>query len=374
MDEIYNLSTFNLSILSSSFSFGQICGTAFFMLKNISNFTIKNAYTYTSGFLLFGSLLQSLSSYYMIVIGRVLLGIGTGIGFIINGITLTQNTNYQSRPTVFLIPSVMFSLGNLYPNVVLLLTNHYKITEYYLFIVSIPNILVTIYYFISGYKKIDILHEKDDDLRITVCEDINIPKKVYQFTVLLVLLNVSVGVPIIMAYSIEIFKFYGYSTETAICLSFFYPIIQIVFLSFMNIIGKSLTRFTLIFKGFILSFSLLFLITSILFLPPTTGSHTKTHILGTLTILLSMISSIPCSIIHCIYLEIFQSFHEHTKISSIARVYLWVFSFTVTFTFPILFSYFGLFIIFLIHLFITGISLSLLKHKYIAFLEPISNL
>ncbi|CEF69401.1 Ground-like domain and Major facilitator superfamily domain, general substrate transporter-containing protein [Strongyloides ratti] len=287
------------------------------MYKNLPNFNHKNAYTYTSGFLLFGSLLQSFSLYYFVVIGRILLGIGTGIGFIIIGITITQMTNYESRPKIFLIPSIMFSL--------------------------------------DGYKKIDMLHDYDDNIRIITYYDINIPKNIYHFTILLVLLNVSVGVPIIMAFSIEIFKFYGYTIESAIGLSFFYPIIQIIFLCFINITGKSFTRFTLIYKGFLLSFSLLFIITSLLFIPSPTSSHTKTYILGTLTILLSMVSSIPCSTIHCIYIELFQSSNEHIKISSIARVYLWIFSFIATFTFPILFSNFGLFIIFLIHLIITGI-------------------
>uniref|UniRef100_A0AAF5D7N7 Ground-like domain-containing protein n=1 Tax=Strongyloides stercoralis TaxID=6248 RepID=A0AAF5D7N7_STRER len=374
IEEIYYYSTFNLSILSSSFAFGQICGTAFFMYKNLSNFTHKDAYTYTSGFLLFGSLLQSFSLFYFVVFGRILLGIGTGIGFIIIGITLTQMTNYESRPTMFLIPSIMFSLGNLYPNIILLITKYYNISENYLFVVSLPNILITTYYFINGYKKINMLHDYDDNITIVAYSDVNIPTNIYKFTVLLVLLNASVGVPIIMAFSIEIFKFYGYTIESAIVLSFFYPIIQIIFLCFINITGKSFTRFTLIFRGFLLSFSLLFLITLLLFLPSTTSSHTKTYILGTLTVLLSMVSSIPCSTIHCIYIELLQSPNEHIKISSIARVYLWIFSFITTLTFPILFSKFGLFVIFLIHLIITGICICLLKHKYINFLEPIYNL
>uniref|UniRef100_A0A0K0E2P3 MFS domain-containing protein n=1 Tax=Strongyloides stercoralis TaxID=6248 RepID=A0A0K0E2P3_STRER len=243
IEEIYYYSTFNLSILSSSFAFGQICGTAFFMYKNLSNFTHKDAYTYTSGFLLFGSLLQSFSLFYFVVFGRILLGIGTGIGFIIIGITLTQMTNYESRPTMFLIPSIMFSLGNLYPNIILLITKYYNISENYLFVVSLPNILITTYYFINGYKKINMLHDYDDNITIVAYSDVNIPTNIYKFTVLLVLLNASVGVPIIMAFSIEIFKFYGYTIESAIVLSFFYPIIQIIFLCFINITEVSFFHF-----------------------------------------------------------------------------------------------------------------------------------
>uniref|UniRef100_A0AC35TXM5 MFS domain-containing protein n=1 Tax=Rhabditophanes sp. KR3021 TaxID=114890 RepID=A0AC35TXM5_9BILA len=365
IEELSELTTIEITIISSIFPLGQIIGTLLYSFKLSDTLNVQNSFTINAAFILFGSLLQCFATFYLITIGRLLIGIGTGIGFVVMGVSLTQCSNYQTRPAIFLLPSIAFSLGNFFPNFGYLFGS--LTIQYYLIIISIPNILVSFFFYFHGHKIITKTIESNY-LEIESIHDPVIPPIIFKYTLLLMCLNVSVGVSFIMTFSIEIFKSFGYTQQSSTGLSFFYPLLQIIFLLLLNIFSKILTRKRIVLKGFLICFLIQVAITIIL-LVNFIDDSTKTYLLGTLTLILAIISSGPCSLIQCLPIELLSTESQYLQISAYARTHLWLFSFTSTITFPFLFSNFGLLGVILPHTMITGILLSLLSTEFISFLD-----
>uniref|UniRef100_A0A0M3IT42 Serpentine receptor class gamma n=1 Tax=Ascaris lumbricoides TaxID=6252 RepID=A0A0M3IT42_ASCLU len=173
--------------------------------------------------------------------GRILIGIGAGIGFITCTVLLYATTPYRYRPSAYFIFALLYSFALFLANLIPVIG---------LFKYSLMSLLTTLPAFIPGdieihnfkgilYLLIHISASSTDF--VYVSENIFVmPQRPFAFCYLLMALNASIGVPLYQSFSSMIFTSLRISTQLAAYLSILYPILQLLLLFRMR--NTTLTR------------------------------------------------------------------------------------------------------------------------------------
>ncbi|KHJ92180.1 hypothetical protein OESDEN_07938 [Oesophagostomum dentatum] len=261
-------------------------------------------------------------SWSIICIGRFLIGCGAGIGFVCVTIVLYDEIPYAARPAHFLVLGLAFALGTFVINITPLL--NVPDIAILLFASALSAASGIIYLFLKPKPSYTLENWTSDSLQ-------SFPSAFpYALVYVLMALNVSIGVPAMLAFSKGAFENFGLDSNSSAYLSLAFPMVQIILI--LVLYRSVLDRKMLIVGGYIVAVFLqaLLLLTSLYPLLPT--PH-KTVAVSVLFWMLAVVVCVPCNTALCLITEQFASSNEQMVFASKGRALMWVLATVSTGTF-----------------------------------------
>ncbi|KAK5982028.1 hypothetical protein GCK32_012234 [Trichostrongylus colubriformis] len=251
--------SFAFSLASAAFPLGQFISTLFLACYPIS---AKQGLFADAWLLIIGSIVAVIPSWALMCVGRFLIGCGAGLGFVCSTIVLYDMVPYASRPAHFLALGISFAFATLVINCVPLINIPDTTTVIFASIVSAA----------SGIAYL-LLQPKSDVEKMTnsSSEEFSEVPSEFPSTLIYVLmtLNVSIGVPAILAFSKGVFEKFGLDPTMAASLSVAFPVVQIILIFILH--KTLLNRRILIVGGYIVAVmiqAMLLLTSYYSYLPP----------------------------------------------------------------------------------------------------------
>jgi len=191
-----------------------------------------------------------------LLVGRFLLGVSVGIGFVAAYIALfdcyqvapplLQSPPPDSARGVYLSAAFFFAGGTFMANAPMVLFPH---TPQWMtrLLYAAPAILAGINYFIH---RASYTTGTNEGVAGRGENGGNREESKLKYALLLMTLNATIGVPIVLAYSALIYEALGLSASEASLFSTVYPLLQLMFLLFMAHKCSSVPTKTLIIGGY----------------------------------------------------------------------------------------------------------------------------
>uniref|UniRef100_A0A915BBT1 Uncharacterized protein n=1 Tax=Parascaris univalens TaxID=6257 RepID=A0A915BBT1_PARUN len=191
--------------------------------------------------LVIGSIVSIFPRWWSLCVGRILIGIGAGIGFITCTVLLYDTTPYRYRPSAYFIFALLYSFALFLANLIPLIG---------IFNYSLMSLLTILPAFIPGilYLLIHILASSTDFTYISEKNILVMPQRPFTFCYLLMALNASIGVPLYQSFSSVIFTSLRVSAQLALYLSTLYPLLQLLLL--FRVRNTTLRRRQLVIGGY----------------------------------------------------------------------------------------------------------------------------
>ncbi|KAK6040547.1 hypothetical protein COOONC_21948 [Cooperia oncophora] len=177
----------------------------------------------------------------------------------------------------------------------------------------------------------------------------------------LMTLNVSIGVPAILAFSKGVFENFGLDPTTAASLSVAFPLVQIVAIIILH--KSLLNRKILIVGGYIVAVMVQAMLLLTSYYPLLPVEH-KTIAMSVLFWLLALVVCVPCNTALCLITEQFIGSNEQMMYASRGRALMWVLATISTATFTWTMEVYGFTICFLPYVMISAMFLAVLIYVY----------
>uniref|UniRef100_A0A1I7YD24 MFS domain-containing protein n=1 Tax=Steinernema glaseri TaxID=37863 RepID=A0A1I7YD24_9BILA len=313
----YPFTLWQISALSASFPIGKFFGTAF-VFAVYRRFSLRHTLYLDATLLVFGSVVSVLPSWFFLCVGRFLIGIGSGMGFISANVAIFELTSFSERPRVFFIGAILYATAIFFANVVTLLGS-----LPYLLLVLVTN-LPTFFSGVIFLKNQNLLEDLSDYVEdALVVEEFPPMRDPFWLAIILMVLNVTIGVPIVMSFSAVIFVAFGLSSTYASVFSTVYPVAQILLLLLLR--RFPLGRRVLVLGGFggcLMAMFLLLLTLENEAIDPTFRKYS----LAVLFLVLAVASGIPCNSALCLITEQFETQSLRIKGCANSRMIMWILS------------------------------------------------
>uniref|UniRef100_A0A8R1HZ69 MFS domain-containing protein n=1 Tax=Caenorhabditis japonica TaxID=281687 RepID=A0A8R1HZ69_CAEJA len=213
------------SLVTAAFPIGKFAATCFLSFNEVK---LHAELDRCARLLVFGALVSAIPFFRTIFAfsGRFVMGYSAGSGFVCAPAVLRLAVPESMRPANFLFLAAAFSMGTFLANLMFLMKNWLSPTFCAAGLTAMAGIL---YLFL-----------RPDEYPIEECtETISIddstcppePTKSSNpvlFVFILMVVNVSIGVPLMQTYSTLIFTYYGISETGALIFSICYPLFQFV--------------------------------------------------------------------------------------------------------------------------------------------------
>ncbi|KHN83482.1 hypothetical protein Tcan_15429 [Toxocara canis] len=296
----------HLSLLATSFPAGKLLGTVIVPMASrrsgLERTLLLDAFLLTAG-----SLLSIIPRWWSLCVGRALIGIGSGIGFVTCTVILHATTTSENRPSAYFIFAILYSSALLLANL---------IPPFGLLSYPLMSLLTALPAFIPGALYL-LARISAPSTEFVNAEENASPKqqRPIKFCYLLMALNASIGVPLYQSFSSTIFISLGMSTQAAVYLSAVYPILQLVLI--FHIRSTSLTRRQLVLGGYaVVLVAFAFLLTAIYF--------DARQLAVALVVAIAVITSVPCNTALCLISESFDEQNERIVGTATSRTVMWV--------------------------------------------------
>ncbi|CAJ0589545.1 unnamed protein product [Cylicocyclus nassatus] len=355
------------SIASAAFPLGQFISTLFLAFYPIS---AKRGLIADAWLLIVGSIVTLIPRiialttvateaysdeifWSIICIGRFLVGCGAGLGFVCVTIVLYDEIPYAARPAHFLILGLAFAFGTLVINVTPL--------------ISVPDLAIILFASaLSALSGIIYLWFKPtSNYTLEKFSNDQSQSKASSFPTALVYvlmaLNVSIGVPAILAFSKGIFEKFGLDSTASAYLSIAFPLVQMGIILILN--KNVLNRKRLIVGGYIVAvfIQIVLLITSLYSLMP---EFHQTIAVSALFWMLAVVVCVPCNTALCLITEQFSSSNEQMLYASRGRALMWVLATLSTASFAYTMEKYGFAVCFAPYVAISAVLLFILIKIY----------
>ncbi|KAK6015166.1 hypothetical protein OSTOST_19412 [Ostertagia ostertagi] len=287
------------------------------------------------------------TSWSLMCAGRFLIGCGAGLGFVCSTIVLYDMVPYAARPAHFLALGISFAFATLMINCTPLI--NFSDTTTVIF-ASLESLI----YFLQPKSNTEKMTDSPlEDFR-------EVPSK-FPSTLIYVLmtLNVSIGVPAILAFSKGVFEKFGLDATTAASLSVAFPVVQIVLIIILH--KSLLNRKILIVGGYIIAVMIQAMLLLTSYYPYLPEKH-KTIAMSVLFWLLAVVVCVPCNTALCLITEQFVSSSEQMTFASRGRALMWVLATVSTATFTYAMEVYGFTICFVPYVLISAMFLAVLIH------------
>uniref|UniRef100_A0A7E4VZI3 MFS domain-containing protein n=1 Tax=Panagrellus redivivus TaxID=6233 RepID=A0A7E4VZI3_PANRE len=352
------LDGFTFSFVAGAFPAGKIFGTA--IVNGLCRkYSLLAGLDLNAICLLFGTILSLVPLTFFLALGRFIIGIGVGCGFVLASVVTTEFYSFDKRPSAFFIGAIFFGGAALYSNFCVDLVAN---SGYFwaVVVINAPSVVAGLAYFRDRQLFIDRLCFPLEPLTIAEKDLLKADRGIFApmtVTYVLMALNATIGVPIIMAFSTIIFTACGISPAQSARLSVFYPLVQLTQLGAFRLPSTMPSRRSLILGGYMAALSLQFC-----FLMSIQGIETNSispKIAATLFLLFAVITSIPCNTAFCFVTEQFPD--RETQIAALAkgRLLLWFLSTVETTTFKHMLQDWSLFVA-LLPYFVASVALLVL--------------
>uniref|UniRef100_A0AC35F396 Major facilitator superfamily (MFS) profile domain-containing protein n=1 Tax=Panagrolaimus sp. PS1159 TaxID=55785 RepID=A0AC35F396_9BILA len=319
----------SFTIIAAAFPIGKVFGT-FFVEKICKKWSILAGIDLNGICLLFGGLISLIPFTIFLALGRFIIGIGVGCGFVLSSVIIYDFYPFEKRANAFFIGAILFGSAALYSNIVVAYfsLNNYFVTS---LIVNLPSLVCGLIYFLDRPAFIDIFSyplestsRRKMDKKKSIDEETFSPMTITYF---LIALNASIGVPIVMAFSTLIFENMGVSSFRASQYSILYPLTQLTILSAFRLpIDSSMpSRKSLILGGYgiclVIFFSFLLSIQGIE--DDKISLNHNSGISAALFLVLAVLMAIPCNTSFCFITERFPDRESRVKALVKSRMLLW---------------------------------------------------
>uniref|UniRef100_A0A8R1Y4J1 Membrane transporter n=1 Tax=Pristionchus pacificus TaxID=54126 RepID=A0A8R1Y4J1_PRIPA len=333
------LSSTQLAFASATFPLGKVVSTLWLLLCTSSPDVVFNLKV-AARLLMFGGLVAGLPVLPALSIGRLLMGAGTGIGFVCAPLYLTELIPYSSRPAHFFVLGVAFAGSTLMANALALA--HFTERSLTLFSSGFAFISGLIYLLLAPEQ-----HPFASTLPVQPTDPTRISGRPVALSNALMLLNVTCGVPVLLGFAPIIFEEFGLSPDHSFKLSLLFPTAQVFLLSLLHFHPGLLSRKTLILGGYGVAVFVLFAITTTAKYPFLPDAQKSVALAGWLFVL-TLVTSVPCNTALCVIAEQFPSgTEEQMSVASLSRTLMWLFSAISTSTFVPMIRSYGLTVTFL---------------------------
>ncbi|WKY13303.1 hypothetical protein Q1695_004261 [Nippostrongylus brasiliensis] len=340
-------SSLSFSLASASFPLGQFISTLFLAVHSIS---AEQGLIADAWLLIVGSVVAAVPSWLFLCVGRFLIGCGAGLGFVCSTIVLYDRIPFGARPAHFLALGLSFAFATLMINITPLV---YLSDTFILNFASVISAASGIAYLLLRPRSGE--HDLEDSVKVDFADE---PSKFPSTLVyVLMVLNVSIGVPAILAFSKTAFENFGIDPATSSALSVAFPLIQMLLIFVLY--KLPLNRKILIVGGYIVATMIqgsLLLTSFYQYLP----EEHKTVALSVLFWLLAVVVSVPCNTALCLITEQFASSKEQMTFASRGRALMWVLATVSTATFTLTMEAYGFTVCFLPYVVISTVMLAVL--------------
>ncbi|CAI5453037.1 unnamed protein product [Caenorhabditis angaria] len=239
-------SIFEFSLASAAFPIGKFIATCILSIDfgGAGNHVDLHAkLDQCAKLLIFGAFVMicPIFPFLSTLLGRFLIGFSAGNGFICAPAVLHLSIPENLRPPNFLFLAAAFSFGTFLAS----LLDFLQLSKY---VAAGFTVLSGILYLILRPAKFDQIFGPDSEDSVAGRKS----EHPILFIVILMILNVSIGVPIIQTYSTLIFEYFQISETRAKILSLIYPILQFIPI-FVSTEMLSFSRKSLILGGYYLA-------------------------------------------------------------------------------------------------------------------------
>ncbi|CAI2354384.1 unnamed protein product [Caenorhabditis sp. 36 PRJEB53466] len=306
-------SIWQVSLITAAFPTGKFIATCFLSFHDVK---LHAELDRCARLLVLGAIISVLPFFRTVFsfFGRFIMGFSAGSGFVCAPAVLRLAVPESMRPANFLFLAAAFSMGTLLANSMFLLSALLSPT---FFAAGLTCAAGGLYLVLRpDYYPVE---ECTEPVSIDG-EGVEPTKSSHPvlFVFVLMVINVSIGVPLMQTYSTLIFTHYGMSATAALLLSISYPILQ--FIPVIISTRINISRKVLVLGGYLVAIEVQFflLITSSYpFIP-------EKHQMIAMTVLLLVLSVsfiIPCNTALCILFEQFDG--ANVKTASKSRCVMW---------------------------------------------------
>ncbi|XGW04618.1 hypothetical protein V3C99_015646 [Haemonchus contortus] len=343
--------SFSFSLASAAFPLGQFISTLFLACNPIP---AKQGLVTDAWLLIIGSVVAAFPSWALMCAGRFLIGCGAGLGFVCSTIVLYDLVPYSARPAHFLALGISFAFATLMINCAPLVDFSDTVTLLFASVVSAASGIA--YLFLQPEPNA----EKIADSPLEGAKEV--PSK-FPSTLIYVLmtLNVSIGVPAILAFSKGVFENFGLDPITSARLSVAFPVVQIVAIFILH--KSLLDRKILIVGGYVVAVMIQAMLLLTSYYPHLQPEH-KTIAMSVLFWSLAFVVCVPCNTALCLITEQFACSNEQMTYASRGRTLMWILATISTATFMWTTEVYGFTICFAPYVVISAMFLAVLIHVY----------
>ncbi|KAI6237572.1 hypothetical protein M3Y95_00279600 [Aphelenchoides besseyi] len=392
------LSSNEVAVMSAAFPTGKFIGTlAAIPLYRRFNGSSRSCLDVNAMFLTVGCLLMLVPFSTFLILGRLIAGIGVGIGFVASTIAIRDHSSFSDRPRAFLLAAVLFSAAALFSSV-LAFARDLPIGRFgFTLALTAPSFLAV------GVFVANRLNEEFENLdrnsmltsshsstvinQRIASKDQVANSRIYNVSVTseetddhldcalfnprflafaLMTLNASIGVPVVLCFASIAFTSMGIRTERAAVLSCVYPVVQIFVLLTTHHVGSRLSRRSAVLFGYAICLAAYFALLL------TQSAHTldsDPHFRASASafwlIVLAVTTAVPCNAAVCVISESFPSRSTLVRGTSHSRAFFWLLSAIACGTFLPMLNYGSLFTALL-----PGFCISLVAYIYVLFVLP----
>ncbi|CAB3396863.1 unnamed protein product [Caenorhabditis bovis] len=348
------LATFEYSFISAAFPIGKFAATCALSIWNVE---LHDELDRCAKLLIFGAIVSTMPFFQTVFasIGRFLMGYSAGSGFVCAPAVLRIAVPQCLRPVNFLFLAAAFSAGTFLANLMFYVDAFISPVIFSAMMAAASGI---------GYLMLrpeEYSHLNCEDLHSEGVEEDEVVKSSHPvlFVFTLMVLNASIGVPLLQTYSTLMFTYYGFSERDSRLISIFYPILQMIplLISFR----LNITRKIMVLGGYYIAIFIQFVIILTSTYPFMPEKHIQIA-MTTLLILLSISFIIPCNTGLCILFEQFDNGNIRT--ASKSRAVMWFLSSIGTLTFAKMLAEFGFAIAFLPYFLISVASYAVLWNVF----------
>ncbi|CAP28979.1 Protein CBG09632 [Caenorhabditis briggsae] len=354
------------SLVTAAFPIGKFIATC---LLSFNNVNLHSELDRCARLLIVGAVISAIPIFRVLLsfVGRFIMGYSAGSGFVCAPAVLRISVPESLRPVNFMFLAAAFSMGTFLANSIFLISDLIP-----------PNIISAI---LTAAAGIFYLVLRPDDYPLEECtETVSIdgdaPEPIKSshpvlFVFVLMVINVSIGVPLMQTYSTLIFSYYGMPKTSASIVSVLYPILQLIPIMIstrINVQGiekeptsrrseSSNSRKRLVLGGYLVAIEaqfFLLLTSSYPYLP-------EKHQMIAMTVLLLILSIsfvIPCNTALCILFEQFDG--SNVKTASKSRCVMWFLASISTLTFSKVLDSYGFAVAFLPYFFGSVVSYAIM--------------
>uniref|UniRef100_A0A1I7XPQ0 PPM-type phosphatase domain-containing protein n=1 Tax=Heterorhabditis bacteriophora TaxID=37862 RepID=A0A1I7XPQ0_HETBA len=309
--------------------------------------------------------LSLICKYYrwnIFCLGRFFMGCGAGLGFVCATVVLFEMVPYTKRPAHFFVLGLAFAFATLIINVLPLLdansTQIILFSSLFTGLSGADHCLGVLYLLLKPNENeilkndhLDFPHEKEpapSSFPVTL---------VYA----LMMLNVTIGVPIILGFSTVIFQNFGVTFFYASIFSTTFPVAQIVLILILH--KTLIDRRILIIGGYAVAVFIQTILLLTLIYPYIPSEHAAVAE-SILLWLLAVVVSVPCNTALCVIGEQFTSPYEQMVFTSRGRAVMWILAAVSTTSFVPMLKTYGLAITFMPYITLSLMLLLLIVKIY----------
>ncbi|CAJ0573640.1 unnamed protein product, partial [Mesorhabditis spiculigera] len=325
----HSLSTSELAAAGAAFPFGKLLTTLLMVARPASD--PRSALVIDASLLILAAVIGLVPSWFFLSVARFFMGAGAGLGFVCAPVLLTELVPYRQRPGHFLVLGLAFCASTLISNLLPIVQSDAYVVVLCTCIFS--AVTGAAYIWLRPGPKNDeaLMGEDETSSPIRLLQSRHRSGRPFVLIAVLMLLNVTIGVPVILAYSVLLFGEFGANEQQSFTLGIAFPICQMVVLGLLHHFD-SLDRRLLVVGGYGISVfvQFLLLLTSAYDLLPV---EQKSLFMCFWLFVLAVVTAVPCNTALCVISEQYTSATDRLRYGSAGRAVMWLATAVSTSTF-----------------------------------------